>query len=324
MMPADLDFSDAEPAEWILGITREIWEHRRIGTLRRYYADDITVRSPASVVVGNAGVIPATMATLAEFPDRELLGEDVIWHGDREAGFLSSHRLMCLATHSHPGVYGAATGRRLRYRILADCAVRDDRVYDEWLVRDQGAIVRQLDLDPKRWAADLIEREGGAERCVKPLTLANDIAPRYTGRGDGHALGRRYATFLEGLMNAGFGLIPATYDRACRLELPGGVTAHGWREADAFWIGLRAALPDATFTVEHAMGRDDPGMPPAAALRWTLSGTHSGWGRFGAPSGAEVHVLGLSHAEFGRWGLRQEYVLFDETAIWKQILLQTG
>jgi hypothetical protein len=34
--------------------------------------------------------------------------------------------------------------------------------------------------------------------------------------------------------------------------------------------------------------------------------------------------LGISHAEFGPWGLRREFALFDETAVWKQILLQTG
>ncbi|MEM9638069.1 MAG: nuclear transport factor 2 family protein, partial [Pseudomonadota bacterium] len=59
-------------------------------------------------------------------------------------------------------------------------------------------------------------------------------------------------------------------------------------------------------------------------LRWSLHGKHSGWGRFGAPTGAEVYLLGICHAEFGPWGLRREYVIFDETTIWKQILLQTG
>ena len=191
-------------------------------------------------------------------------------------------------------------------------------------MRDQGAIVRQMGLDPRRWASDLIEREGGPEHCVRPLTPANDVAPRYTGRGDGHPLGAEYTDLLMRIMDAQFGRIPVKYDRACRLELPGGATAHGWREADAFWMGLRAAFPDAAFEVQHAMGRDTPGAPRVAALRWTLTGTHSGWGLFGTPSGAEVHVLGISHAEYGRWGLRNEYVLFDETAIWKQILLQTG
>jgi hypothetical protein len=36
-----------------------------------------------------------------------------------------------------------------------------------------------------------------------------------------------------------------------------------------------------------------------------------------------VYVLGITHAEFGALGpLRREYTLYDETAIWKQILLQ--
>jgi len=65
-------------------------------------------------------------------------------------------------------------------------------------------------------------------------------------------------------------------------------------------------------------------MPPRAALRWTLHGKHTGWGAFGTPTGAEVFILGASHAEFGPWGLRREFTLFDETAVWKQILLGTG
>ena len=58
----------ADLPDFILGITKEIWEDRGISTLRHYYAPTIAVRSPASVVVGNQGVIAATMATLAEFP----------------------------------------------------------------------------------------------------------------------------------------------------------------------------------------------------------------------------------------------------------------
>ena len=87
------------PEDYILGITYEIWEDRGINTLNQYYADDIVVRSPASVVVGNQGIKAATMATLAELPDRELLGEDVIWC-DAPDGFLSSHRLVSTATHT--------------------------------------------------------------------------------------------------------------------------------------------------------------------------------------------------------------------------------
>ena len=68
----------ADFPDYILGITREIWEDRGIATLEHYYAPDIPVRTPMGVAIGNRGVIASTMATLHEFPDRQLLGEDVI------------------------------------------------------------------------------------------------------------------------------------------------------------------------------------------------------------------------------------------------------
>jgi hypothetical protein len=311
--------------DYILGVTKEIWEDRGIATLDHYYAKDIVVRSPASVVVGNRGVIAATAATLAEFPDRQLLGEDVIWSGSAEKGDLfSSHRILSTATHARSGVYGEATGKRLRYRIIADCAARNDAIYDEWLIRDQGAIVRQMGWDPKTYAAGLIEREGGAANCVKPLTPKTDKKCAYKGCGNTHAAGSRYAEIVSRIMQADMAVIAKEYDRACQLELPGGVTGHGWADADRFWMALRAAFPNAQFAIDHRIGREDPAMPPRAALRWSLMGKHEGWGAFGAPTGTEVYVLGISHAEFGPRGLRREYVLYDETAIWKQILLKTG
>lgn len=310
--------------DYILGITKEIWEDRGVATLHHYYTDTIPVRTPSSVVIGNVDVIAATLATLAEFPDRLLLGEDVIWSGDEETGFLSSHRLFSTATHLGDGMFGKATGKSLRYRIIADCAAMDNQIYDEWLIRDQGAIVRQLGIDPKQYAADRIALEGGPEDCAQPLTPKTDIQGPYTGHGNDHQTGQRYADILTRIMAADLAVIPETYDRAVQLELPGGVTGHSWDEADRFWLGLRSSFPNATFEIHHQIGRDDPGQPQRAALRWSLWGKHDGWGAFGEPSGAEVYVMGLSHAEFGPWGLRREFVLIDETAIWKQILMKTG
>lgn len=314
---------------YIIGITREIWEDRGIATLHHYYAPQIVVRSPASVVVGNQDVIAATMATLAEFPDRELLAEDVIWCGTPEAGMLSSHRIISTATHARDGVYGVASGKKLRYRILADCHASDNAIDDEWLIRDQTAIVRQIGWDATDFARDLIAREGGPDACVKPLTPATDKSGPYQGTGNDNAWGQRHADLLNRIMEADMAVIAAEYDRAALLEYPGGETGHGWAAADGFWMGLRAAFPDARFNIQHQIGRDDPNMPPRSAIRWSLHGKHSGWGAFGAPTGAEVYVLGISHAEWGELvsgqvRLRREWTLFDETAIRKQILLHTG
>ncbi len=304
--------------DYILDITKEIWEGR-IATLRRYYGPDIPVRSPGSVAIGNEGVIAATMATLAEFPDRTLLGEDVIWSGDEDAGFLSSHRLLSTATHSGDGVYGPASGRTLRFRAIADCFARDNQITDEWLVRDQGAIVRQMGIEPKRYAADLITRGE-----PKPLTPANDPVGPYRGAGNNDPWGVRYAETLSRLMAGDMASVPNAYDRAVQTELPGGVTGHGWQAVDGFWMRLRSAFPSAEFRIHHRIGREDKQMPPRAALRWSLWGRHDGFGAFGPPTGAAVYVLGISHAEFGPYGLRREWVLYDETAIWTQIALHTG
>ncbi|MEO1538518.1 MAG: ester cyclase [Pseudomonadota bacterium] len=307
--------------DYIIGITKEIWEDRGIATLHDYYTADIPVRSPGSVVTGNQGVIAATMATLAEFPDRTLYGEDVIWSGTPEEGMLSSHRLHSTATHANDGVYGKATGKRLSYRIIADCHAINNQINDEWLIRDQGAIVRQLGWDPKAYAADLIDREGGPENCVKPFTPAIDIPGPYKGKGNDNEWGVKLADILTRIMGADMAVIPEAYDRAVNLEYPGGVSGLSTGDADEFWMGLRASFPNAKFTIEHQIGRDDPMMPPRAAIRWGLHGLHEGWGSFGTPTGAEVYIMGATHAEFGPWGLRREYTLFDETAIWKQIHL---
>ncbi len=310
--------------DFILGITKDIWEDRGIHTLHQYYGPELVVRSPASVIKGNTGIIAATEATLAEFPDRQLLGEDVIWCATGEDSFLSSHRLYCTATHRGPGMYGAATGRKLAYRILADCWCRDNGVHDEWLVRDQGAIVRQMGQDVVEWTRDLIAREGGPELCVQPMTPATDKPGPYTGTGNDNLWGDALADILERIAAAEFSVIPQSYDRAAELAYPGHVTGAGWSAADMFWMQLHAAFPNARFSVDHRIGMEEPLCGARAAVRWSLHGTHSGWGMFGTPTGAEVYIMGITHAEFGRHGLRREWTLIDETAIWKQILLATG
>ena len=125
-------------------------------------------------MVDNARVIAATMATLAEFPDRELLGEDVIWCEDPALRRRDERRVSLLAPprlhrHPHPPrrLRRADRAQRVAYRIIADCAIRDDQIYDEWLVRDQAAVVRQLGFDVVDWTRELIAREGGPEQCVR-------------------------------------------------------------------------------------------------------------------------------------------------------------
>ena len=310
--------------DYIIGITKEIWEDRGIATLHHYYTPDMIKRSPAGVVRGAQAVITETMMSIASVPDMQIYTEDVIWSGDEDTGMLSSHRVCNVSTHAQDGIYGPATGKKIVQRVIADCACLNDAIYDEWLVFDQGAVVRQMGLHPRDAARMLIGAEGGPDRAAKPFRPSMDVPGTYLGRGNDNAWGQAYVDMLQRVMAADFAALPRIYDRAVMQDLPGGAVGRGIGDADRFWLGLRAAFPNATLDIQHVIGREDPRMPPRAAVRWALQGKHEGWGMFGAPSGADVYVWGFSHAEFGPWGLRRECVLFDEVQIWKQIHLQTG
>ena len=80
--------------DYILKITKQIWENKDVESIAQFYTDNIPVRSPFGITYGNKPVIDATYATLKEFPNRQLLGEDVIWNGndDLELKTEESHR----------------------------------------------------------------------------------------------------------------------------------------------------------------------------------------------------------------------------------------
>lgn len=317
--PQFTDFPD-----YILKITEEIWEHRGLATLRRYYADDVIMRTPMGVIRGNEAVINGTLATIAEFPDRQLFGEDVIWSGDEDAGFLSSHRILSMGTHTGFGLFGAPTGRRIAVRAIADCAAKDNAIYDEWLTRDTSAMALQLGLDPTAFARSIIENEGGVGSAKWPFSPASDVVGRYQSRGNDHPCGGRLADILTRIMTMDFAVIAHDYDRAVRSEHPGLRSGWGRENADAAWVTLRSAFPSALFEVHHVIGREDAHQPDRAAVRWSLAGTHDGFGAYGAPTGAPVHIMGITHVEWGPWGVKREFTVFDEVAVWKQILLHTG
>ena len=209
-----------------------------------------------------------------------------------------------------------ARGKRFRIRAIADCAARADVIDDEWLIRDSGALVRQLGGEHESFARALIDTGLAAE----PYTPLNDVPGPYGGRGNESSWGRDYEHVLRRIMDKDFDVVAREYDRACFVETPGGQQGVSWEAIDAFWLPLRSSFPRAEFTVHHRIGRHDDMLSPRAAIRWSLWGDHSGWGLFGRPTGARVHVMGISHCEFGPRGIRREWTVFDEVPIWTQII----
>ncbi len=303
-------------------VSEGLWEGRGLDEpLARFLHPQVIFRDACGVGIGPAAVGSDVLSTLAAFPDLTMRAEDVLWCGAAQVGMLGAQRALAMGTHRGPGLFGAPGGAQTSYRVMTDFYAKSNRISDIWQVRDTGAILAQLGLDPRGWAEAQLAR---AESDSQPFREEVDMQGPYTGTGNRNQWGMAFADLLERVMQGGFSAIPDQYDRACQLDYPGGQSSHGPEAADAFWLGLRAALPSARFEIHHRIGMEEPLLPPRCAIRWSLTGRHDGWGRFGAPSGALVHVMGMSHAEFGPRGLRREWTLFDEAAILMQIAMHRG
>ncbi len=306
---------------FIYGITREIWEDRGIGgRLEHLYAPGILLRAPTGLTTDNTGVVAQTLQTLHQFPDRQLVGEEVIWAGDDDGSFLSSHRLVSVMRHLGDGSYGPATGRLVKTRIIADCWVVDGVVTEEWLVRDQASFARCLGLDPRTLAREMAAHDLRRTGAVQFFVPEHDKPGRYRPTiQDGPEIARYTQGYerIWGMKDTS--AIRDLYFHGADLAAPGGAHHHGHDDIDRFYVGYLASFPDAALTIESAIVNRDPGQAPRVALRWSLRGTHAGFGHFGEPTGASVYVMGLSHARIVDGRIQQEWLLTDEVSVWKQI-----
>ena len=310
--------------DYILKITKQIWEGKDVDSIGEFYTDNIPVRSPFGITYGNKPVIEATYNTLKEFPNRQLLGEDVIWNGNDDKGYHSSHRILSKGTHLGDGFYGKPTGKDIYYRVIADCACKDNQVYDEWIVRDQGAMVRQIGYAPKEFAQIMIDKEGGLEKAKK-LFDKNDIKPSdyYPINVEKSSPGENYSKILSKVFEGGYDF--KDYNRASNIYWPGNKLGHGREDISKFWNSLKDIFTDIKFTIEHVGYLDESNKNPRASIRWFLEGVHSNDSEdYGKKTNSKLFIMGINHVELNQDGVIREWVLFDEVAIWKQILMNNN
>ena len=312
----DAEFTSMD--DYIRVITARIWEGRQVDTIHRYYGADCAVITPGGTSQGVDAVVRGTLETLQQFPDRRLLCEDIVSAGDAEHGFLSSHRIASTMTHQGDGVFGAATGRPVRVRTVADCVCIGNRIVHEWLVRDQGAIAQQLGSTPQALARLWLDSKGAPSLPLwQPPAPAHWHDPMHTTAG-----AQLLADTYRRLWASDLAVLQQTCDEAIALQLPNGQAALGVIAAEAFWFGYTAAFSGATLHIDSLCERIEPGRTPRVAMRWRLVGRHTGGGRFGAATQQPVEILGISHAEVdhARGRILREWVLVDEVALWMQIL----
>jgi predicted ester cyclase len=318
----DTEFHDL--AHYIRVITDRIWEGRRLNDIHLYYSDPCNVETALSVSTSIEDVVAGTQATLAMFPDRRLLAEDVIQSGDSSGGYLSSHRIISPMTHFGAGNFGPPTGRRIHARTIADCVCLNNRIVHEWLVRDHAAIAKQIGMTPQGLAQQWLRQRGGWTKGV-----AGPAPQGYISHISTEPLAVLYAQAIEDFAYRR-GSVAPIYDDAAHQIGPGETTCYGQAEIASFWQGLFGALQVEHFAVEHLalqQGRfNSPAGDPAdrIALRFRAKTIHgpdeSGVNRYGIHSNRPVELLGILHAEFSAGRVIREWVLVDDVAIWMQIL----
>ena len=314
------------PQDYILGWTSHIWEERAVGRIRDHYSSDVVVHSAYGTRPGVEPVVSGTLQKIAAYPDRSSVGEDVIWEPRGRTGFISSHRVISSGTNTGHSAYGAPTNRRFTYRAIAHCLIHQARLVEEWLVRDEWAVVEQLGLDPLVVAAQIAATSAGTPA---PTLRPVDLPPARTG-----VSGERPAEPVDAAEPRALEVVEATFaawqertlhelvdlvaaDVVCHTTRGRTVQgAAGYRDEV---VSLLARFPDARVRlVDLAVRADGPAGLRVAAV-WWLTGTYGGIPVYGPPNDAPVAVLGASHFRLLDGRVREEWRIFDEVAVAAQV-----
>jgi hypothetical protein len=325
----DEEFRDI--VDYIIKITHRIWEQKNAGLCYEFYADHCPVHTLSGYSDSVEEVVQATLDTIAAYPDRTLIGENVVWapHGDQ--GFYSSHRITSVMTNSGSSEFGPATGRTGRVTTIADCVCEGNRVVYEWLMRDNGFLVKQLGLDPVEVAKQL------AKIPVHPKFQPwwDAEYERVSGlehRVDGHpagepADGEAFAqNWIQRLFNLKlFGDVASFYQPNARVEWPGGRHVIGLRGITGTFIQWLAQFTGARVSCDHVGVTPFDQHCTDIAIRWTLAGRYTtripGLKKF---NGMPALVLGGSHLRVEDGRISQEWTVFDELGLLSNLFRQAG
>ena len=303
--------------DYIVRITDEIWQDRAIGYIYDTYDPNCAVYSSYGVTRGAEAVVRSTIGGIAAAPDGDTNHLNVAWSGDETDGFYTAHLGFGFATHSAPGDYGAATGRRYSLRFAADCVSLANKIHTEWLVRDNGSMVRQVGLDLDEVARRVATRPIGEPYLVAPP--APGATAERLGTNDGQATSMKdwARTLFEEVYNRRrLDRLAAFYAPDAIVHSGGGRTVQGLPAISDLTVAILASIPDGVLTVQHVCWSDETD-GVIVAVRWVLAGSSAQGGILGhsLPVGRPVFMMGSSHLRLSGSRIVEEWTVFDEVAV---------
>ncbi len=312
--------------DYIVRCTHRIWDERNVGLIYTHYTHNPVVYTSLGTIYTREEIVRDTIQRLVSFPERRGMATQVIWRGDDVNGFYTSHLVTGTGRHTQFGHFGPPTGRTFTSRTFADCMVLENRIYREWIVADNMAIVKQLGLDADAVAMDkaraLLDRglpvvdigENDRLNGQYPPETKADVSIAHS-EGEARLIGWLHEIFNRRM----FGVIRDVYARNVMWHGPLMREMVGPAAVTQQLLGLVGSIPDCAYTPQHICSVPCEEGGEKIAVRWVMEGHHTGFGVLGAPSGARLAVMGMSHYHVVDDRIVDEWTLYDELSLRTQM-----
>ena len=298
--------------DYILKITDEIWEQRAIWVIYETYEKDVVIHVGAEVIHGVDSIVSGTIKTLASFPDRKMGAEAVIWSKEGEVEFFSSHRIGSTATNLGETSYGPASNKKVFFRTIADCAIRENKIYEEWLVRDNLHLIQQLGFDP----VALAKRDTRYKKGIKVKNSLNGHRGNTKRNRKLHSFDlSKPEDLIQSLFehvwsNKDIGKLKDYYSQHAKLHAICDNNLNGLFEIQAYLDNLFQTFSNAEIEVQR-ITCNELELEYELAVRWKITGEHTGSGLFGPASGRKIILPGICHYIVKDGRIQEEWMVFD-------------
>lgn len=311
--------------DYIVRATHRCWEEKDVGYIYDFYKHSCVVRDESGTIFGRDRVIENTIGLLNAFPDMRWLPGEVIWSGDDEVGFHTSHRVLFIGTNTGWSAFGPPTGRRCKFWGMANCIAVGNEIYDEYVIENSASLIQQLGFDVFEVAQRTVAGFKGYAQSGfgEPARLQGQgkpahLPPPSTGAFDPEEFVRRMLHYVWNWRMVG--MTRDFFADTVRAHGPAERLATGLGDYQAQVMARLAMFPDLALTVDdlYFMGNDAEGFMVAA--RWTVVATHRGPGIYGAPTGRQVRMWGISHFDIRHGRIVEEWTMFNEFSVLQQLL----
>ena len=155
--------------DYIVRITHRIWEEKDIGYIYDTYSQSSHVYDDYGLQYGSEKIVADTVHTINAIPDIRLFADEIIWAGNDEVGFHTSHRTVIKGHNSGYSRYGPPTGAPVFLWCIANCVSLENVIFAEWVTYDTANLIRQLGFDLPTMARKLGNELG--ERRIQRRAL---------------------------------------------------------------------------------------------------------------------------------------------------------